>query len=625
MLHAACGHHDASRTVVAHSPRPNPAGLTHGGAIIRVTVTEQGDAALTVDDLGATRLWPSLDGKHPPVPVAAVGVDQIALAHTGDDFLAAFLDEAGDVLLVHLGRDGVVYGRAQIPGDAMCEQVVAIADGVLVVRADQSIERYDVDARLRGRIAARPGEQIATIAVRLGGAVALLSDNVDRAMLARRVLLDEGLAWGSSHELPDGVTGRALALSPDQRRIAVMNRTTVQVIELATGDSGGEDLAVSTDHAELGFADDDRLAVLTADIQWWPRRTPRFTGISGGAVGNGIAVAGAGASLVIDGGKKVRYLGWNRSALGDLGVVDSHVMLARGYTSAWLDDRLAVSSEREVTGSDHVVWLDPTHVVRYGPDRTNLIDLDHPEKSIRIADVTPQRVFYDPALHVLALYIYPSRLDRYQLDLDELTVTKLAPLAVSWEFGADHVLLDLLDPARAGGIVAIARYRGDVEVYRPSPDDRTVIHATHEARVAEALAVDSTGAIYFRPQGYGPIFKRHAGSNTELAGLAATSLAPSHGGALLAALGKNELAVYDAAGATRWTRTIFAPSQAVFSGDDAVVIVQTAGGLLSFDAATGTPLAEACAFGFGLHDDPPATSPLHADPICGGDDVSAAR
>jgi hypothetical protein len=103
-----------------------------------------------------------------------------------------------------------------------------------------------------------------------------------------------------------------------------------------------------------------------------------------------------------------------------------------------------------------------------------------------------------------------------------------------------------------------------------------------------------------------------------LPNLVATKLFPSLDGALLAALHDNELAVFDARGVEQWRRPIWHADQVVFSSDGHNVIVKSEGGLVSFDAATGARVAAACAFDFGLHDEPTPTNTLNAMPVCEG-------
>lgn len=659
LLQVACGHPDEQQAIIVPVRRPDPIapGLTHGAAITTVAVTENGDAALTVDGLGEVRLWPSLDGKRPPVPVGVVGVERIALGHAGDDLLAAFLSEAGDVQLVKLGHDGSVHGRAQLPGDIACEQVIAIDDGVLVVRADQSIERFDADAKLRGRVVAAPRERIAAIATRRGGAVALIQHEITdgEAELARHLVIDKGLHWGTSIALPWPVAASALALSPSGRRIAVVNRraSEVQVLDLATRAPVGQGVHLFNLDVLLGFTDDAHVAVMTptpSELRWWrepssspPDATIEVPGrptygeqnIAGGAVGDGVAVGGRGASLLLAGPAAIHYLGWNLPAVGTLRTVDAQIMLVWDDRAAWFDGRLAVSGDREIIpGPDRPLWIEPRHVVVYRSETTpgktgrfELVDLDQ-EKRVPIASGQANSVFYEPTIHLLALYRAPSqKAERYALDLEHLAVQTLAPLEISPEFpteGGEDI--ELLDPARAGGVIALARWCSHrihqcditrVAIYRAPGAEARVIRPSRELVFAEVLAVDATGAIYARDTPDGPIIAHRDGRpDVKLAGVVATGLVPSHDGKLLAAVHDNELSIVDATGMKRWRRALWGLTQVVFSSDDRYVIVKSDGGLVSFDATTGTRLAAACAFDFGLHDQPTPTNTLNAAPVC---------
>jgi hypothetical protein len=661
-LALACGHREEAtmtpRAIPASVRAPDPIvpGVPHGGSIVAIAMTEAGDAALTVDDLGDARLWPSLDGKRPPIPVDAVGVAQVALGHAGDNLLAAFLSEAGDVLLVTYGRDGSVRGRAQLPDGSACESVVAIDDGVLVVRADLSIERYDAEARRRGRVVGASGERLAAIDARRGGAVALIARTVDdrtltlptgdvvgEATLVRQLVIDDGLHWGPSTELPGPVVANALALSPDHRHIAVVisHPSEVRVLGLATGAQVGKSVPVTTIGVTSGFTDDDHVAVLSSDFQWWradadttPPNVSSAIGLVGGVVGDGRAVGAVGASLAIGEPGTVHYLGWNRSAAGTLRNVDSAIMLAfptnRGFyrdTVAWLDGRLGFSSQREITGYGYPVWLGPRHMMLQKNGALDLVDLDHPDKPVHIADDTAYQVFYEPTLRQFARYIAARTVERYALDLEHLSVKTLEPLQLSPEFSRlGEGRLDLLDPARADGVIAIARWYGRLKqqadqthlaIYRVPSAGATLVRSSRELTVAEVLAVDATGAMYVRDKASGPIVVRRDGKpDVTLAGLVATELSPSHSGNLLAALHGNEVTLLDVAGIERWRVSMWKPTQVIFSSDDRHVIVQSDGGIVSLDVTTGTGVTSACAFDFGLHDHRPAIGPLHAEPIC---------
>src|ERR1041385_7898318 len=286
-------------------------GVTHGGWITTVAVTEKGDAALTVDDLDEIRLWPSLDGRRPPVPVTGVNIVDLALGHADRDLLAAVLDGGGNVQLVRFGLDGSVHGRAQLPDDSPCYAVVAVDNGVLVARADQSIERYDADGKRRGRVVVDSRHRVTAIAARRGGAVALIEPDIRDPSLvttARMIEIDGGLRWGASTTLPE-ITER-IALSPDHRRIAVAVITedakTVQVIDRATGAKVGKTMEINSTDVDIGFTDDEHVAVLSNNAQWWHgnddptvRNVSSSSHFRGGAVGDRFGVAGDFGSLAL--------------------------------------------------------------------------------------------------------------------------------------------------------------------------------------------------------------------------------------------------------------------------------------------------------------------------------------
>ena len=157
-------------------PEQPPVGVPHGGQITHLAVTEAGDAAVTVDNLGDLRLWPTLDGKHEPIPFTVNGADTLAIAHAGDELLVGVVDQAGAGHLVRFSRTGVQHAKLQLPGDVAIDQIVAIDRGVLVARVDQSIERYDATGVLRGRITADASTTFGALAVRHGVAAVLLSE-----------------------------------------------------------------------------------------------------------------------------------------------------------------------------------------------------------------------------------------------------------------------------------------------------------------------------------------------------------------------------------------------------------------------------------------------------------------
>ncbi|HEX4418871.1 MAG TPA: hypothetical protein VH165_13260, partial [Kofleriaceae bacterium] len=118
-----------------------PVGAPHGGRIVRIALTDRGDAALTLDSFFELRLWPTLDGSREPVIVHGPRAMQLALGRDGDRLYAALLDEAGNVALLVFDPRGGLVGRGQLAAGASAgvpiTQVVAVAGGVVVRCADE--------------------------------------------------------------------------------------------------------------------------------------------------------------------------------------------------------------------------------------------------------------------------------------------------------------------------------------------------------------------------------------------------------------------------------------------------------------------------------------------------------
>lgn len=622
---------------------PIAPGVTHGASISLVAATEAGDAALTMDGLRDIRLWPSLDGTRPPVPVGVVGARQLALGHAGKNLLAAILGEAGDVLLLQLGLDGSIRGRAQLPGDVPCVQVVVVDRDVLVVRADQSIERYDATAKLRARIVADPGDRIEAIAVRRGRAVVLISGRAEgeldgEAGSLRHLLIGENLRWGATVALPTPVAADVLALSPDGRRIAVENDRAheLQVIELSTRAPVGDAVKLASNNVAFGFTDDDHVAMLSPDVRWWHAPfqdagtepvVPDISDMLGGAIGDGVAIAGRGASLVLARQDSTHYLGWTVPAFGTVSAVDSQIMMAVWDTSIWLDGALRPTSKRDYTGLHTPFWVGPHHAVVEKSGMLELVDLDHSDKPVELGKGSTRWVFYEPALDQLAVYLSNGTVDRYTLDLEHTTAMRLAPLGVSPYFSSEGApRIELLDPSRTGGILAIARYYGhevhqgdrtNIAIYRDAGTGDATIWPVRELIVADTFAVDSTGAMYVRDKATGPLVVRRDGKpDVKLPDLTASEIVPSHDGKRFATLRDHEVAMFDASGTEVWRQAIWNAKHVVISSDDRHVIVASAGGLLSFDATTGARVGAACSFDFGLHEQPILVNALQAVPVC---------
>ncbi len=630
-------------------------GTPHGSGVEVIAITEAGDAALTADELGTVRLWPALDGTRQAIPIATMAPARLALGTRGDELVATLVDRARAARVIRLGRDGTVHGRAQLAGDVAIRQVVAVGADVLVRRADETIERFDADGVQRGRIAARPGERVGAIASRGGAALAsIISGEETGATAVRWIQLGDELRWGDEVALPAAIGGSPLALSPRRTRIAA----TVPRIKSASGamqlviykleDGKARPFAMPSIDVppgdELGFTDDDHVATTGSELKWWgpssddpwaapvQQAAPFNTRQPGaGAVGDGVALAGYAAGLEVATPERTHYLGWRSLSFGATSVEGDRITMGPNEGRfAWLDERLAEthSVEQKALARDEsspvpqvIVAVGERHVAivsQLGEQQAvELVDVAHPATRIELGRFgVVQRLDYEPSLHQLAVAL-PDRILRFAVDVDTLAANRLPPIPLHGSIYS----LRLLDPARADGAVAI------VVAYVDGVGDRVVTYrgtsrptvARDEPLDGSVLATDPTGAYYARyNDAPNELAVRRGGRTLRKIAIpnAGNIAAVSHDRERLAVMKGQGIDLLDATGATRWHQPLFGPIVVAFTEDDRRLVVRATTGLVSYDVATGEPVASACGWAFGLHDTPLTAATYGQPSLC---------
>lgn len=652
-------------------PEKAAAGVPHGGPITHVAVTEKADAAVTVDNLGGLRLWPSLDGKREPVPFTVNGAEALAITHAGDELLVGVVDQAGAGHLVRFSRGGVQRGKIQLPGDVIIDQIAAIDGGMLVARNDQSIERYDATGTLRGRIAADPSTSFGTLAVRHGIAAVMLvgretSDGpailkkvrhkklllpvvvVERASALRWITLGEGLAWGATIEVPKNIDPHALAISPSHKRVLLAELQTGQVDLFDVGATGLTEAAgdgvINTQGGSIGLLDDDHaVAVAFSTVHWLIAKTAKKPDVDPWkietsptqesvndqvyAIGDGMFVSALGPNLVKQDLHDTTYLGWSDVASGNVIVSGVGVGLEpRNGHMVWLDRNLQRENEVDVSELGYgplsrTWWLDPNHAVleRGGKDNMTdvlLVDVRHHEVSVALGTYRYiQQISYADNVGMIAIVV-AGEIHRFKVDLEYDKTTALPTLLGN----VQNSQFRLLDPARANGLIAIGVGYDELGERVTSWRDAqaSTIQGTKSKTplLGAPVGIDATGMIYVRAGD--KVTGVRDGKDVEHfpTGEVSEMLVSNAAGDRLAGIHGAELSVYDFKGGVKWRQNVWGAQAMLFTRDGTRLVVRTTGGLLMLDAATGERLSAACGFTFGIMTKTPAATALNTRPVC---------
>jgi hypothetical protein len=645
----------ATHAVALNTPDPIAKGVPHGGTIRELAATEEGDAAITSDELDGLRLWPTLDGTRAPVPVELSSQPgQLGLFHDGRDLVAVILDSAGSVTLIRLGKDGSVRGRAQLPGDSYVE-VVAVGTQVLARTSDHAVELYSADAEPIGRITPGHGERVTDLAARRGRAAAVIT--TDDGAFVRWITAGTELRWDVSMKLPLVPRDDMLAIAPGKRRVAFVDtgNTGVQVfdLELIPLPIKGSAVPVSESSHAIGFVDDDTAVVAGAPSVWWTRdkpapaqpgpadpwavttpsvaRTAPGTGSLAAVIVDRYLIEPANLSLALMDGTRTRYLGWKESAASSsvTPLADQVVMTSSSSQFTWLDDNLGLAHSFNL--QDHRRQNEPWvygspigahHVLTQHSDENtvflDLVDVDKPDERVSIGRFPryDRHEYIDGMLAVFA----GRTVRRFEVDLATTRATELRPAlklpseSVSW--------VRLFDPARSEGLVGMAAgWEHDYSDHQTLWLFRKVgshIETTKLKRFDYSLIrSDATGTVVLLDKGPSIVVMRGGKlvSRTETPDLVFPVVVNANVTRIASKAGQ-EIIMRDGHGGELWRTSLWGANQLSFIAGGSRLAVSAPGGFVALDAATGRQLARECAWSFGLHDTLPTAMPVNLATVC---------
>ncbi|HSR98380.1 MAG TPA: hypothetical protein VLM79_15085, partial [Kofleriaceae bacterium] len=424
------------------APKPPPLTAAHGSEIVALAVTDDGGVVASADRLGGLRLWPTLDGTREPAVIQGPAARAMALARDGDGFALTTLDDAGGVHMMRISAAGAVRERITLAGDQRALEIDGTPEGVIVLRADQTLELVDRAGQIRARLTPEPGTHIDTVLARGAKALALVSEG--KRVHGRWIELDRGMRWGSSTPSFAIKLSHAV-LSPDGGVLAVSRPRSLHplFIDLATGaalktplcvarDWPGDDdetaatlLRANDTPLPLGFLSETVVACsVTSSLQWWNADgTPRpnapgaaLVGTLPVAIADRVLVVGMGAQLALATPTTIRYLGYGVREVAQLKSGERGVVVASGDQGLLLDARLRERSRFDLARTQvdwrEVIVLDdrfaitvaaPPGYAREEGFQLAVVDgLTRTQRQLVPYQVSDKELRYEPATGILA-------------------------------------------------------------------------------------------------------------------------------------------------------------------------------------------------------------------------------
>lgn len=616
-----------SKLVVATPHKPRAViEAPHAGAIVELALSPDGTAALTADEQGGARLWPTFDGSQEPRVVALPVAKQLAVTRETDSFGVAVLDEVGGLYLAFLDATGRTVSHVTMSPDPPFVGFAMTELGLLAWRADQTLLLLDAQGGIRSQIATEPRERVITIAVAGKRAIALIEKDATTRVL-RWLTLQPSLAWGATLKLDDPNRGDKLALSPHATRLAVIHNdttaraTSVQIIDIATGKTLSSAPVQAT--SELGFVDDDQLAIGTqqgvawldtkagqAKAQLRPNDARLFRRSVAFATGAGRAVTSANGELQLVTPTKTEYLGYAVVAPRFVEAAPNGELLV-----GTRDSFTRLDAKLRATGSPIVLATNPTQFLSLGGNdwlvesvgasskvELHVVDAANGAKT-KVRDVKESNVMmYEPSSQLVTLSL-GSLSEVTGFDAKTKQLDRLASVAKPSAY--EQTLLVPLAPKLANGnsLLHIAMREGPTVKWLR--DARALDKAASTVTIdGSYAAADAAGHVFlWRTTQAGKVelaVYLDGKSIAQLQSEGPTSLWPDRAGKTVALVGANTITLHTAAdGKQLWAKELGAIQEAIWL-DDGALAITSGGGIARLDPATGDITSARCGWSFGL-------------------------
>lgn len=626
---------------------PVPLTAAHGAEIVTLGSTPDGLAIASADRLGGIRLWATLDGTREPVVIQGAVPRSITLAYDGDGFAIGTLDAAGGVQVIRTSFAGAVRGRVTVGGDQPATEIASTQEGLLILRANQTLELVDVAGAVRSRLIPDPGTHIDSILVRGRRVLALVLE--DKQLHGRWIVVDHGVRWGESTPRINVKLAHAV-LSPDGKLLAVTRPRNLHplLIDLAKGTArktplcvprewpreNGEDIDESQflegDNAPvpLGFLSDTVVACsVVSTLMWWNTDgTPLQTFGGSFAIGafpadisDRALVVGMGSNLALGTPTQAKFLGYGLHDVAHMRVGAGGVLVGGSSQETFMLDASLHERARFELGRTQVDWnnfvlLDDRYAVttsmQRGMDRGEGVQLGvfdavtQAQHQLLPYAARDKTLSYEPATRLLAT---SDGAEALLVRFDPVTHSFGKPLRFAGATSTIKVVVT--DPKLAGGVAALQiddsndglvigeLYEADL---KPGP---TVTPRVMYRVRGELRAVDRAGRLYIHgaDDHDDVVVYVHGTAGARLPGVAALTLRPNADGSRIVAFGTPRIVMLTSTGAVRWDTAQWNSADVDWTADGELV-VQFPSAMAKIDLETGALADRQCGWGFGLFD-----------------------
>ncbi len=589
--------------------------LLHASHVVATTIaaTDDGRTAVTVDAVGGTKLWPTLDGTREPIVISTSRPTMVALVRTGDQFVVIGLDGTGALEIIRTTTRGEVLAHRQIITPRPIAKLRATSAGIVALRDDQRLELLDLDGARRGVLAPEPGERIHALIARRDRVLAVIgsADGVHARWLDVR---PEGWAWGAATpKLP--IDPDTAVLSPDLRHIAAnaARGTATLYLDLVTGKSVrvppppenefGPDVAMTP----RGFTSASQLALdgQFGSTMWWSGETTTVT-FAGDperesmpmpiAIGDRCLLVGSRSRIMLHTAEEgSKWVGYEL-----LNPIEVRATTRGGFVIGGYAGRNLVRTDAQLRETHPIEWriaqevhelkmLDHRYAAAIVGAYKNFslvrLDIEDPEDIVTVAPVNAYALVYEPSSHVLA---YLEDHDIVFARFDPKTGTIGPPVRSVFSKFPYASSVILTNPALANGIIGLAE---EVD------GDGAHIHLTEIRAICatcdEPVVTGRERTIEYADR---PAVLQRYGIGID--GRLASAVSPDK--TAIARIENGRLALLDANGHERWVVPSRGAASVAWSTAGDLVLVGN--GLAHVDRETGSITGAQCGWRFGLHE-----------------------